>query len=391
MQGHIRRRKSSWELVFDLGPDPATGRRRQRFMSVRGSKKQAQAKLREILTSVDRGNFVELNRGTVGGFLRWWLREYANANVRPRTAEGYAHKIERHLIPGLGAIPLAQLRPSHLQMFYRKALGEGRLDGKGGLSAQSVLHLHRILSKALSHAVRWGLLSRNVCSEADPPRPELREMRTLDDKGVLRFLDVARDTVYYTLFLLAIHTGLRRSEILGLRWKNVDMDMVTLSVVQVMHRLRDGRNVFQQPKTAKGRRIVALTPTAVLALRAHREQQEAERAFLEVPSTGDSLVFSHPDGSPLLPNTVTHAFIKIARRAGLRGIRLHDLRHTHASLLLRQGVHPKIVSERLGHANIAVTLDTYSHVLPGLQEAAARQFDEGLQAARPTAQQAKAS
>lgn len=146
-----------------------------------------------------------------------------------------------------------------------------------------------------------------------------------------------------------------------------------------MHCLPGRRIIFEEPKTAKGRRMVDLSPSAILALRAYRESVDVDRAFLGIPLTGDSLVFSHPDGSPLLPNTVTHAFAKIVRRAGLKGIRLHDLRHTHASLMLRQGVHPKVVSERLGHANVSITLDTYSHVTPGIQAAAALRFDEGIQ------------
>ena len=147
-----------------------------------------------------------------------------------------------------------------------------------------------------------------------------------------------------------------------------------------VQRLNTGEFIIQEPKTAKGRRQVALSPTAVLALRSHRERQEADGDMLGVAIADDALVFSKPDGTPLLPSSVTHAFVRIVRKAGLRGIRLHDLRHTHASLMLRQGIHSKIVQERLGHSTIAVTLDTYSHVTPGLQEAAALKFDAELAA-----------
>jgi integrase len=171
---------------------------------------------------------------------------------------------------------------------------------------------------------------------------------------------------------------MRRSELLALRWKDIDFMLGQVYVNRSLHHLRDGSIVFQSPKTAKGRRTVALPPSAVIVLREHREKQKLERAMLGIPLTDEDIVFSHPDGNPWLPNTVTHAWIKLVRRTGLKEIRLHDARHSHASLLLKQGTHPKIVQERLGHSGIAITLDTYSHVTPGLQQAAAARFDELL-------------
>ena len=226
--------------------------------------------------------------------------------------------------------------------------------------------------------MKWGLVGRNMAQAVAPPRPHKTEIRTLDPTGLYTLLEAAKDTPYYTLFLLAAHTGMRRSELLGLRWKDVDLDMATLSVTQVMHRLKGGRVVYDEPKTANSRRLVALTPASVLALRAHSERQEAHRALLGIALSEDSLVFSYPDGSPPVPDRVTWAFATLVRKLGLGHIRFHDLRHTHATLMLRQGVHPKIVSERLGHSTVSITLDTYSHVTPGLQEAAANGFEEGL-------------
>jgi integrase len=379
MRGHITKRgKNSWSIVLSLGYDPETGRRRQQWVSVKGTKRDAEKRLAELLHEVDTGGFVKPGKVTMAEYLRQWLQDYAASNVRPRTFQRYKGIIERHLIPALGHILLTQLKPSHVQACYTKSL-KGRLDGREGeLTAKTVLQHHRVLSEALSHAIKWGLVARNVAQAVDPPRPVNREMRTLDREGVRAFLEVARSTEYYPLFHLAVYTGLRRGEILGLRWKDVNLDMASLSVVQTLQRLKGGLTVFLGPKTAKGRRSVALSPAAVLVLRAHHERQGQLRAILDGRLSEDDLVFSHPDGSPLKPDTVSHAFSEIARKAPLRGLRLHDLRHTHATLMLQQGVHPKIVQERLGHANIAVTLDTYSHVLPGLQEAAALRFDEGL-------------
>ena len=189
-------------------------------------------------------------------------------------------------------------------------------------------------------------------------------------------LEAAKATPYYALFYLAIFTGMRRSELLALRWCDVDLLLCQIYVTRTLHHLRNGEIVFRAPKTAKGRRMIALSPSTIIVLREHREKQELARAMLGISLKDDDLVFSQLDGKPLLPSTVTHAWIKMVRRTGLEGVRLHDARHSHASLMLKQGTHPKIVSERLGHANIGITLDTYSHILPGLQEAAADRFDK---------------
>lgn len=261
-------------------------------------------------------------------------------------------------------------------------LESGRRDGKGGLSAQTVRHHHRVLYQALKHAVKHGVLIRNVVEAVDPPRPDGKEMATLEPDDVHSLLDAAHETPYYTLFYTAIYTGLRRSELLGLRWRDIDLDLATLSVVQTLHHVPGKGYVFREPKTKHSRRLVDLSPSLALLLREHRANQELERKLLGCLPKPNDLVFSYPDGTPLPPNSITKAFHKLAQSLGLSNIRLHDLRHTHATLMLRQGVHPKVVSERLGHSSVAITLDTYSHVLPGIQAAAAQRFDEGLQRSR---------
>lgn len=380
MRGHLRKRnKNSWSIVLDAGRDPTTGRRKQQWVSVKGTRKEAERKLMEMIHQVETGAFVKPTRLTFGAFLQGWYRDYVSTHLRSGTAEGYEGIIRVHLLPNLGHVPLSRLQPSHLQAYYANALASGRRDRKtGGLSAKTVLQHHSVIRRALNHAVRWGLVIRNVAQAVDPPRPEYREMRSLDSDGVDLFLQAARDTVYHPLFHLDIYTGLSRSELLGLRWKDVDLMMSSLSVVQVLHRLSGGRLVFEEPKAVRRRRAIALTPTSVVALREHRARVKQEKEVLGVPLKPEALVFAHPNGSPMLPSTVSHAFTRIARKAGLQGLRLHDLRHTHASLMLRQGVHPKIIQERLGHATISTTMDIYSHVLPGMQQEAAKKFDEGL-------------
>ena len=377
MRGHITKRsKGSWTLVIPLGRDPATGKRKQQWVTVKGTKREAEAKLAELQHEVNTGGFVRPSRLSVGAHLTRWLADYARPNVEPLTFQGYEHVIRRHLVPGLGNIPLPELTPQHLQAYYAEKLERGRLDGKGGLSGRTVRHHHVTLHDALQAAVKWNLVARNVAAAVDAPRYQKPEMKTFDEDGLRAFLAAARETPYYHLFYLSLFTGLRRGELLALRWEDVDLDLGHVYVNRGLNHLRNGQNVFRSPKSAKGRRMVALPPSAALALRQHREHQGAQRLLLGLTALQRTdLVFARLDGSPMLPDTVTHAWIKLPRRTGFRGIRLHDARHTHASLLLKQGVHPKIVQERLGHATIATTLDTYSHVAPGLQEAAARQFD----------------
>jgi len=379
MRGHITKRgKNSYTIVLNLGTDPHTGKRKQQWVSIKGTKKDAEKRLSELFHQLDNGTFIKPGKTTLGEFLERWLRDYAWPNLAPRTAEGYETIVRQHLISKLGSFPLTQLRPEHLQKYYSKMLSSGRCDSSGGLSAQTVRHHHTALHKALQTAVEWGLLSRNVADAVRPPRAQRPEMRTWDEDDINRFLEAAKDTPYHALFYLALFTGMRRSELLGLKWNDVDLILGEVSVTRSLHHLRDGSIVFRSPKTAKGRRTVALPPSATLLLKEHHEKQKLERAMLGIPLTDDDLVFSHLDGKPIRPNTVTRAWTMLAARAGVKVIRLHDARHTHASIMLKQGIHPKVVQERLGHSTIAITLDTYSHVAPGLQEAAAKRFDEAF-------------
>ena len=213
-------------------------------------------------------------------------------------------------------------------------------------------------------------------------------LRALTGPEVHRMLEACEDTAWHSIFHTLTWTGLRRSELLGLRWKDVDLILASLRVVQSVQRLNTGEFIIQEPKTASGRRTIALSPTSFLVLREHREKQEADATLLGRQLTEDDLVFSHPDGSPRDPSTLTLAFRRLTRRIGLDGVRLHDLRHTMASLYLEQGVNPKTVAERLGHASVTITLDLYSHCLPGVQEAAAVQFDTAMEQAKSTSAKA---
>ena len=370
MRGYIRKKgEHSWQITLDTGIEP-DGKRRRYFETVHSSRKSdAQKRLNELLVTLEKGIYTPPGRLTLREYLDRWVKDYVQSNLSPRTAEGYEHLCNRHFVPCLGNIKLSGLKPEHLQHYYSEKLSSG-------LSAQTVRHHHTCLHKALQTAVEWGLLARNTADAVTPPRAQQPEMQTWDEYDITTFLEGVRQTPYFALFHTAFFTGMRRSELLALRWCDLDLLLCQAYVTRSLHVLKGGRVVIRQPKSVKGRRMIALSPLTVSVLREHREKQTLERAMLGASLKDDDFVFSHFDGKPLLPNTVTHAWIKLVRRVGIKPIRLHDARHTHASLMLKQGVHPKIVQERLGHASIQITLDTYSHVAPGLQEAAAARFDQ---------------
>lgn len=379
MRGHILKRyKNSYTIVLTLGLDPSTGKRKQQWVSVKGTKKEAEKKLADLLHQLDTGTFMKPGKTTVAEYLERWLQDYAWPSLAPRTAEGYESIVRQHLIPALGSLPLTQLKPEQLQRYYSEKLAGGRCDGRGALSQTTISHHHTCLHRALKMALKWGLISRNPADAVTPPRPQRSEMQTMTEDEVQTFLEVAKSTPYYAMFYLALFTGMRRSELLALRWCDVDLVMGEVSVTRSLHHLHDGRIVFRAPKTTKGRRMIALPPSATLILKEHKEEQGLQCAMLGTSLKDDGLVFSQPGGGPLLPDTVSHAWVKTVKRAGLKHFRFHDGRHTHASLLLKRNVHPKVVQERLGHATISTTLDLYSHVAPGLQQAAAERFDEVL-------------
>jgi len=372
MRGHIKKRgKNSYTIVLNLGRDPETGKRKQQWVSVKGTKKEAEKRLSELLSQLDNGILMRPTKTNLAEYLERWLKDYVWPNLAPRTAEGYEHIMRHHVIPTLGKIVLNKIKPEHLQHYYSAKLSTG-------LSTQTIRHHHTTLHKALNTAVEWGLLSRNVADVVKTPRAQQTEMQTWNEEDVAQFLQLAKENPYYTLFYTALFSGMRRSEYLALRWSDLDLLLCQAYVNRSLHALRGGQIVYRSPKTIKGRRMIALSPSMASVLREHYEKANLERTMLGIPLKDDDLVFCQPNGSPLLPNTVTHAWIKLVRRSGLKPIRLHDARHTHASLMLKQGAHPKVVQERLGHAGIQITLDTYSHVAPGLQEAAAKRFDDVL-------------
>jgi integrase len=381
-KGHIRARgPGAWELKYDAGIDPVTGRRITKYKTVHGAKRDAQRELRAILTAIDGGTYADPSKLTVAEWLRQWLDEAQHSAAR-KTLERYREIVERHLVPALGAIALTKLQAILIQHYYVEALASGRRDGTGGLSARTVNHHDRVLNVAMKRARALRLIPTNPVEDVSRPRVEQHEMQVLEPAECTALLAAARDSRIFPIIVLTLGTGLRRGEVLGLRWSDIDLARGILIVQQSLEQTRAGL-AFKTPKTRKSRRTIALSPTLVEVLQAHRAKQAAERLALGMSRAPDGLTFTRLDGDPIWPDALTKEFGRIVRRANVRRITFHGLRHTHATDLLRAGVHPKIASERLGHSTVGITLDTYSHATPSLQEDAAMRIDAALRATLP--------
>ncbi len=309
---------------------------------------------------------------TVGAYLSRWLA-HARGRVRAKTYEGYEALIRLYAVPALETIPLALLTPMQVQHLYDETLSGS--PSRAPVGAGTVLNLHLVLTQALGQAVRWGLLGSNPAKGAQPPRPRRPELAVVTAELASRFLAATAGTRLELPAAIAIATGMRRGEILGLRWDDLD-EGLTLAQVRRTLQSTGGRLVFESPKTNRSRRAVALPEFLRPYLLRQREDQTRRREASGDGWREHGVVVDQGDGAPLNPGTLSAGWVKFLRTSGLPHVRFHDLRHAHATLMLLKGVHPKIVSERLGHASVGITLDTYSHVLPSMQTEAAAAFDE---------------
>jgi integrase len=378
MKGHIRERSPGhWAIVLDAR-DAATGKRKRRWHSFVGTKRQAQIECARLVSELQGGNFQELSKITTAQFFERWL-EHVKPQVSLRSHERYAEIARKNIVPLLGSVAITKLQPLQISDAYSKALVSGRRDGKGGLSPRTVQHMHRVLKQALEQAVRWQLLRRNPAELANPPRVNRQRLDTYDMAQTADLMEAFRGTRMFVPVLLAVLCGLRRGEIAALRWRNVDLDGAQLAIVESAEQTAEGVR-YKEPKSGRAR-TVALSPTVVSELRGQRARQAQELLLIGVGLSDDSRVVAQADGRPLQPNSITHEWVRILSSVGLPRIRFHDLRHAHATHLLLSGVHPKVASERLGHSKVGITLDLYSHVLPGMQADAVSRVDEALRAA----------
>jgi integrase len=378
VKGHLRERSPGhWAIILDI-PDPLTGKRRRKWHSFKGTKRQAQIECARLISAVQGGTYLEPSKTTLAQFLDRWLA-HIKTQVSPRSHERYCELARKNIVPLLGTVYLSNLRPERISAAYSNALTHGRRDGTGGLSPRTVHHMHRILNQALGQAVSWDILNKNPAASVAPPRVERSTMQTYDINQTAELIEAMRDTRMLMPVLLAALNGLRRGEVAALRWRHVDLVTSQMSIVESVEVTAAGVR-YKEPKGGHAR-TVALSPIMIEELRAHRVRQAKELLEVGAIVTGDTFVVAQADGSPLKPTSITHEWVRLLAKTALPRIRFHDLRHAHATHLLASGVHPKVASERLGHSKVGITLDLYSHVLPNMQTDAVARVDEALQIA----------
>jgi integrase len=381
MNGHVRQRGAGkWYAVIDAR-DSRTGNRKRKWVVLSGctGKRQAQLACAKLIADLQFGGFsIEPAKTSLEEYLTRWLEDVKN-RVSLRSHERYAEIVHKNIGPLLGSVKLARLQPAQISAAYSEALANGRRDGKGGLAPRSVHHIHRILKQALRQAVRWQLLARNPADAVDPPKVERKTLQTYDLPQTATLIEAMRPTRMFVPTLLGVLCGLRRGEIAALRWKNVNLDAGSLAVVESAEQTVAGIR-YKEPKSGRSRKV-SLSGTASKELKSWKLAQAQEFLKLGARPDADTFVVTQADGSPLQPRSITHEWVRLISLTKLPRIRFHDLRHAHATHLLGAGVHPKIASERLGHSKVGITLDLYSHVMPGMQEEAADRVDDALRAA----------
>jgi integrase len=405
MRGHIRRRgdPGSWEYIIDVGmataqrceacgkrfwmqrkPKPAcpkcggelleTEERRRKTQAGFRARKDAEAAMCKVMTAVEERSYVVPTRITVREYLlREWLPSI-KGTVRPTTFASYATHVEGHIVPALGSLQLARLSAQAINAFYAKLLENGRLQGKGSLSPATVRRVHATLHRACRDAVRWQRLAVNPVDAADPPRGQSkqRELPAWNAEQLAGFLAFVKDDRLFALWRLLSMTGARRGEALGLRWEDLDVEAATITIRRALVPM-GAEVLISDPKTPRGRRTIALDPATLVVLKAHAARQADEQSASDAWSES-GYIFTTEDGEPLDPHRISKAFERHLREAALPRIPLHGLRHTYATLALSSGVNPRIVSGRLGHSTVALTLDIYSHVLPQADAEAAQKI-----------------
>jgi len=358
-----------YKVIVDLGIDPVTGKRRQgtkRF----NTKAEAQKGLTAWLADIDKGTAVNKSRMTVAELLRYWLETDATHNVRLGTLHGYEYTITHYIIPELGAMPVQSLTPATVQQFYSNQLA-------AGIGPRTVQLCHLRLTQALKMAVRMGLVARNVAEYTKPPRVVSKEMHVWTKEQAQQFLAAARQSVYGPIWLLSLATGMRKGELLGLRWQDVDFTANTVAVVQTVGLLR-GATVIGTPKSKSSRRTITVQVPVMTALREHRARQNEHRLSLGTEWNDHDLVFSAANGKPINPNNLTRDYDRWVKVSGVPRIRVHDQRHTSVSIALQMGANIKAVSQRVGHAKTSITMDIYAHTIAEQHQEVADKLDAAL-------------
>ena len=381
MKGHIRQRgPTSWQLKLDIGRD-AAGQRLTEFHTHRGTKKSAQMKLAELIASVGKGAYVSRSPLTVGAHVAERIDQWEKlGRISPKTTERYRELAANQIGPFIGQIGLQELKPGDIERWHAALLSVGRKDGAGGLSAQSVQHAHRLLAKALKEAQRFDLIVRNPTVGETPPKVVREEVSILSSEEARAAVTRLRDHPIYAEAVLALFAGLRRSEILALRWGHLDLAAKSLKVCEALEETTAGGLRFKQPKSLAGKREVTLPDIVIDALREQWKRQLELRLGLGVGKpTSDTLIFTRPDGGPISPRALSKEWRLAAASIGVKAT-LHGLRHTHVSHLIAAGIDVVKISRRVGHADIATTLNVYAHLFDAREDRSAEAINQAVAA-----------
>ncbi|MBG9772377.1 tyrosine-type recombinase/integrase [Brevibacillus laterosporus] len=378
MKGHVRKRGDKWCFVVELPRDESTGKRKQKWFSGFTKKKDAEQALTQKLHELQTGLTIDASDMTVSQYMEYWLENYAKASTRPTTHNVYEKRVKRYIIPRIGRIKLKDLKVIHLQKMYTDLLKNGAMYREGGISPITIRHIHGLIHKALQNAERWQMVSRNVARLVELPRVEKKETIVLTREQVQVLVESVKGKELCIPVLLAVTTGMRYAEVFGLAWKDIDFEKKTIHVKQQLVRTK-GAYHLTPPKTKSSERIISLSESLIGPLKQHKAEQAQSKLLFGPSFNVDGLVCCRPeDGLPYSATPARRKFRRLLEEAGLPDIRIHDLRHTVATLLLETGVHPKIVSELLGHANIGITLDRYSHVSMTMQQEAIASLENAI-------------
>jgi integrase len=355
----------NWELRWYVIGD--NGKRKRVSTTVKGSKISANKELRRILKAVDDGKHVDKSKETVAYLMGLFMKNYVANKCTLRTAQGYRGYIARYIYPNIGSVPYQELTADQIDVLY------GQMVRERGLSNTTVVQLHRILHKAFAWAIKTKRIVWNPAAGATPPKKRQHQVKIWDVPTIHEFIEISEDTRFGYVYKFALSTGMRRSEIAGLKWQSVDLpegegEKGNLSVVSTLHSLEGLGLVEAEPKTEGSRRSIRLSTKTVDLLRAVRGTQELQKLEYGPLWQNTGFVFTHPNGTPLIPDQITQDFASIVKRFDLPHLTFHGLRHAFATLALKQNIHPKIVSEALGHSKIGITMNLYSHVIPDMQD-----------------------